>query len=152
MGLDISPMMDRSNSNLFNMQLGFIEFVVSPLINTVVNILPPLYELVGNLSSNFSSWSEKRKTELRGADGTASDVAATTGTGTNGQMAARPSMVASGLSFMGADSNLKAETIEELKKVDERVAKFKDKISALKLPEKDRVKKARRSFHTNSSY
>lgn len=33
MGLDISPMMDRSNSNLYNMQLGFIEFVVSPLLN-----------------------------------------------------------------------------------------------------------------------
>lgn len=33
LGLDISPMMDRKNSNLFNMQLGFIEFVVSPLLN-----------------------------------------------------------------------------------------------------------------------
>ena len=33
MGLDISPMMDRASSNLYNMQLGFIEFVVSPLIN-----------------------------------------------------------------------------------------------------------------------
>jgi hypothetical protein len=33
LGLDISPMMDRKNSNLFNMQLGFIEFVVSPLVN-----------------------------------------------------------------------------------------------------------------------
>ena len=31
-GMDISPMMDRNNSNLFNMQMGFIEFVVSPLV------------------------------------------------------------------------------------------------------------------------
>ncbi|CAE7699513.1 regA, partial [Symbiodinium microadriaticum] len=29
--LDVSPMMDRDSSNLFNMQMGFIEFVVSPL-------------------------------------------------------------------------------------------------------------------------
>lgn len=33
LGLDISPMMDRRNTNMFNMQLGFIEFVVSPLLN-----------------------------------------------------------------------------------------------------------------------
>jgi cAMP-specific phosphodiesterase 4 len=32
-GMDISPMMDRNNSNLNNMQMGFIEFVVSPLVN-----------------------------------------------------------------------------------------------------------------------
>ncbi len=33
LGLDISQMMDRKNPNMFNMQLGFIEFVVSPLVN-----------------------------------------------------------------------------------------------------------------------
>ena len=32
--LDISPMMDRNSSNLNNMQIGFIEFVVSPLISS----------------------------------------------------------------------------------------------------------------------
>jgi hypothetical protein len=31
-GLEISPMCDRATLNLFNMQMGFIEFVVSPLI------------------------------------------------------------------------------------------------------------------------
>ena len=31
-GLEVSPMMDRDLINLCNMQLGFIEFVVSPLI------------------------------------------------------------------------------------------------------------------------
>lgn len=34
LGLDISPMMDRNSSNLNNMQIGFIEFVVSPLISS----------------------------------------------------------------------------------------------------------------------
>ena len=32
-GLEISPMCDRRAVNLCNMQLGFIEFVVAPLIN-----------------------------------------------------------------------------------------------------------------------
>lgn len=31
-GLEVSPMMDRDLINLCNMQLGFIEFVVAPLI------------------------------------------------------------------------------------------------------------------------
>lgn len=31
-GLEISPMCDRATVNLYNMQMGFIEFVVSPLI------------------------------------------------------------------------------------------------------------------------
>jgi hypothetical protein len=31
-GLEISPMCDRTAINLYNMQMGFIEFVVSPLI------------------------------------------------------------------------------------------------------------------------
>lgn len=35
LGLEISPMMDRKSSNMYNMQLGFIEFVVSPLINSM---------------------------------------------------------------------------------------------------------------------
>jgi hypothetical protein len=38
-GIDVSPMMDRDSSNLFNMQMGFIEFVVSPLINSKLSIL-----------------------------------------------------------------------------------------------------------------
>ena len=33
-GLEISPMMDRDTINLFNMQMGFIEFVCSPLIES----------------------------------------------------------------------------------------------------------------------
>ncbi len=31
-GLEISPMCDRNAINLYNMQMGFIEFVVAPLI------------------------------------------------------------------------------------------------------------------------
>lgn len=32
MGLEVSPMCDRDTINLCNMQMGFIEFVVAPLI------------------------------------------------------------------------------------------------------------------------
>ncbi len=32
LGFDISPGFDRNTTNIFNMQMGFIEFVVSPLI------------------------------------------------------------------------------------------------------------------------
>ena len=33
LGFDISPGFDRNTTNLFNMQMGFIEFVVAPLIS-----------------------------------------------------------------------------------------------------------------------
>jgi hypothetical protein len=39
LGIDISPMMDRNNANLNNMQIGFIEFVVSPLISSEYPVL-----------------------------------------------------------------------------------------------------------------
>ncbi len=64
-GMDISPMMDRNTSNLFNMQMGFIEFVVSPLINSVVNLFPPLKETGENMLNNYLQWGEKRKEEIR---------------------------------------------------------------------------------------
>jgi len=32
MGLEVSPMCDRAAVSLCNMQMGFIEFVVAPLI------------------------------------------------------------------------------------------------------------------------
>ena len=33
LGFDISPGFDRNTTNIFNMQMGFIEFVVQPLIS-----------------------------------------------------------------------------------------------------------------------
>lgn len=59
--MEISPMMDRNNSNLNNMQMGFIEFVVSPLINSVVNLLPSLSDIGQMMLDNFVQWGEKRK-------------------------------------------------------------------------------------------
>lgn len=64
LGLEISPMCDRTNINLCNMQMGFIEFVVAPLIIAFVNIFPPLHEIGSNMENNFRKWGERRKTEI----------------------------------------------------------------------------------------
>ena len=64
-GLEISPMMDRATIQLCNMQMGFIEFVVAPLIMAVVKILPPLAEIGQNMSDNYCCWGEKRKLEIK---------------------------------------------------------------------------------------
>lgn len=63
-GLEISPMCDRATINLYNMQMGFIEFVVSPLIIAFVNTFPPLHEIGQNMLNNFLSWGDKRREEI----------------------------------------------------------------------------------------
>ena len=64
-GLEISPMMDRKTIQLCNMQMGFIEFVVAPLIIGFIKVLPSLYELGQNMSNNYKCWGEKRKLEIQ---------------------------------------------------------------------------------------
>lgn len=64
-GLEISPMMDRATIQLCNMQMGFVEFVVAPLIITFIKILPPLHEIGQTMADNYCSWAEKRKLEIK---------------------------------------------------------------------------------------
>lgn len=64
-GLEISPMMDRATIQLCNMQMGFIEFVVAPLIMAFVKILPPLADIGLAMSDNYCCWGEKRKLEIK---------------------------------------------------------------------------------------
>jgi hypothetical protein len=97
-GMEISPMMDRHTSNLFNMQMGFIEFVVSPLINSVVNLFPPLKETGENMLGNYLQWGEKRKEEIKNSE----EVGMT-----------------------------KEKKEEEVKKLDDRMGKFKERMSYL---------------------
>lgn len=66
-GLEISPMCDRTGIVLCNMQMGFIEFVVAPLLNSFVTIFPPLHKIGTNMMLNYTEWGEKRKVEI-GAD------------------------------------------------------------------------------------
>jgi hypothetical protein len=46
-------MCDRNAIVLCNMQMGFIEFVVAPLIIAFVQLFPPLHELGNNMLNNF---------------------------------------------------------------------------------------------------
>lgn len=73
-GLEVSPMMDRSSIQLCNMQMGFIEFVVAPLIIAFINIFPPCYEMGVFMADNYCSWGEKRKLEIAADDKVAADL------------------------------------------------------------------------------
>ena len=63
-GLDVSPMMDRVTTNVPNMQIGFIEFVVFPLYDAFVRTFPPLEPLIINLVNNQKSWMNIRREDL----------------------------------------------------------------------------------------
>lgn len=63
-GIPISPMMDREQIVLCNMQMGFIEYVVAPLIIAFVQIFPSLYSIGINMRDNYSLWGEMRRQEL----------------------------------------------------------------------------------------
>ena len=64
-GLEISPMMDRKTIQLCNMQMGFIEFVVAPLIIGFVQTFPSLYVIGENMADNYCCWGDKRKLEIK---------------------------------------------------------------------------------------
>jgi len=64
MGLEVSPMCDRAAVSLCNMQMGFIEFVVAPLIIAVVNIFPTLHSIGFNMKDNVQLWGERRLQEI----------------------------------------------------------------------------------------
>jgi hypothetical protein len=69
------------------------------------------------MTNNFQSWGDKRKSELRGV------------------------LLASGApNPTPEDKSSDPKIMEECTKVDERVQKFRDKITALKIPEEFRVK------------
>jgi cAMP-specific phosphodiesterase 4 len=57
MGLPVQMLNDREKVNKPNSQIGFIEFVVAPLIAAEVRLFPDLYELGDNLGNNLEEWS-----------------------------------------------------------------------------------------------
>ena len=67
-GLEVSPMCDRTSLNLYNMQMGFIEFVVAPLIIGFINILPALNGIGHTMAQNMASWGNLRKEEIQKSD------------------------------------------------------------------------------------
>jgi cAMP-specific phosphodiesterase 4 len=63
-GLEISPMMDRASIQLCNMQMGFVEFVVAPLIIAFIKILPPIADIGTTMGDNYCKWADKRIGEI----------------------------------------------------------------------------------------
>ncbi|CAE7458000.1 Pde4d [Symbiodinium natans] len=60
LGLPVPALNDRQKTNRPTSQIGFIEFIVSPLVFTIVKILPPLgyteQAMWGNVKSWFEEW------------------------------------------------------------------------------------------------
>lgn len=102
LGMTVSPMCDRDAVNLCNMQMGFIEFVVAPLIIAFVSILPPLHEIGGHMLTNYLTWGSKRQDELTAQ------------------------------SCVEGDQKQGSGSSEESKKLTERMHKFKDKMGFLR--------------------
>jgi hypothetical protein len=55
-GLPISPFMDRNNENQPQMSINFIDFIVGPLLASLVNAFPPLVSCAHNLIKNRKQW------------------------------------------------------------------------------------------------
>merc|ERR1712225_34893 len=56
LGITVQMLNDREKVNKPNSQIGFIEFIVSPLIAAEIKIFPALYELGDNIVSNLGNW------------------------------------------------------------------------------------------------
>ncbi|CAG9461563.1 unnamed protein product [Pedinophyceae sp. YPF-701] len=75
LGLPISPMMDRAEVKLAYSQMKFVEFVLWPLLEPVVGVLPELTEVTETLVANYLAWVDLAAEE-GSADGAALQSAA----------------------------------------------------------------------------
>lgn len=55
LGIPVQMLNDREKVNVPNSQIGFIEFVVAPLIITMVKLLPPLYMILCMMALHISN-------------------------------------------------------------------------------------------------
>mmetsp|Transcript_26366 Transcript_26366/g.34655 ORF Transcript_26366/g.34655 Transcript_26366/m.34655 type:complete len:883 (-) Transcript_26366:260-2908(-) len=62
--LAVSPMMDRNATNIPNMQMGFIEFVVSPLYIAMSKLFPDLSPLMDVMLANYKHYFDLKKEEF----------------------------------------------------------------------------------------
>merc|ERR1719217_1178675 len=58
LGIPVQMLNDRDKVNKPNSQIGFIEFLVTPLVSACVRLFPALYELGDNLGENVQKWHE----------------------------------------------------------------------------------------------
>lgn len=62
--MEVSPMMDRDKADLPNLQMGFIEFVVSPLYFALCDLYPGLEPVKENLFQNYQYYADIKQKEL----------------------------------------------------------------------------------------
>jgi hypothetical protein len=55
-GIPVQMLNDREKVNRPNSQIGFIEFVIAPMVEAVVHLFPPLGGLAENLGANVEHW------------------------------------------------------------------------------------------------
>lgn len=55
-GIPVQMLNDRDKVNRPNSQIGFIEFVIAPMVEAVVHLFPPLDGLAENLGVNIQNW------------------------------------------------------------------------------------------------
>lgn len=60
----ISPMCDRSRLDLTQMQLGFMDFVVAPLVSKVIALFPSLVQHAFYLVGNYSRFARLKEADL----------------------------------------------------------------------------------------
>eukprot|EP01116_Phalansterium_solitarium_P005392 TRINITY_DN1697_c0_g1_i2.p1 TRINITY_DN1697_c0_g1~~TRINITY_DN1697_c0_g1_i2.p1 ORF type:complete len:1161 (-),score=425.01 TRINITY_DN1697_c0_g1_i2:361-3843(-) len=60
----VSPFMDRDNSDQAKMSLGFIDFMVSPLLASLKKVIPEIEPMWLNLRSNRDMWDDIQKRKL----------------------------------------------------------------------------------------
>lgn len=57
-GIPVQMLNDRDKVNKPNSQIGFIEFMICPFVESMVNLFPQLDDLADNLAANVQRWSE----------------------------------------------------------------------------------------------
>jgi cAMP-specific phosphodiesterase 4 len=55
-GIPVQVLNDRHMINIANSQVGFIEFMIAPMMESMVYLFAPLDVLANNLTSNVASW------------------------------------------------------------------------------------------------
>mmetsp|Transcript_26682 Transcript_26682/g.48256 ORF Transcript_26682/g.48256 Transcript_26682/m.48256 type:complete len:432 (+) Transcript_26682:2-1297(+) len=65
LGIPVQMLNDREKVNRANSQIGFIEFMVFPLVEAVVQIFPQLDFLSFHIGQNLKSWAKLWETEVQ---------------------------------------------------------------------------------------
>merc|ERR1719282_1082607 len=63
-GIPVQMLNDRDKVNKPNSQVGFIEFVIYPMVTVMVNIFPQLDSLADFLGQNIQSWGKVWQEEV----------------------------------------------------------------------------------------